>query len=586
MITPSNYENKMQNGGVASVPQEMPQDLDAERSVLGCLFFDHQSLDEITTTLFPTDFIWTKHAEIFVAILELKSEGKPIDAISVGHALAAKGLLAEIGGPGYLAELLESVPNAAHVAYHATLILNASKRRQIINHCRDIAIAAYKGSSNLDELAANFSLAEMVETKPEERFPLLSAQEFASGEYSIDYYIDGIMAVGQPMLVGATQKSLKTLIAGIDLSLSLASGFPFLGKFKVNKPAKVCFLSGESGLPALQAAANSVCHSRGWTLQSIPNWFISTSLPTLKDKSDILALEKLVVEKGIEVLIIDPIYLAMGVNSSESANIFEMGSLLLPLAKLCTKTGCTPILIHHLRAGTAKLSEKPDLSDLSHAGFAAFARQWLLISRRSAYQDDGRHELWLRAGGSAGHSSIWAVNVEEGSYDDADGRRWDVEVLSASQATAQAIEGREAEKEQKADLKYERLQQKDRAKILESLEEIYPVRETKNWVRTETNLNNDKATLALESLVSDGLIDMEYITKNGHEYDGFRLIRNDPDRPGLGQVVPGDNRLGQDTSLFRESVRPVRVDSLNGSDGNDSNNPSDLNGCPRKDEIF
>ena len=94
--------------------------------------------------------------------------------------------------------------------------------------------------------------------------------------------------------------------------------------------------------------------------------------------------------------------------------------------------------------GPNGLFEPAELEDIAWAGFPEWARQWLLLSRRRKYDPEqgGHHELWLNVGGSAGHSGLWGVNIEEGMRQDEGGRRWNVDVLKASQARAQAAHPR------------------------------------------------------------------------------------------------------------------------------------------------
>ena len=56
-----------------------------------------------------------------------------------------------------------------------------------------------------------------------------------------------------------------------------------------------------------------------------------------------------------------------------------------------------------------------DLDDLTGSGYSEFFRQWLLLSRREEYiQGSGSHRMWMHIGGSAGHSSLTALDIEEG----------------------------------------------------------------------------------------------------------------------------------------------------------------------------
>ena len=84
------------------------------------------------------------------------------------------------------------------------------------------------------------------------------------------------------------------------------------------------------------------------------------------------------------------------------------------------------------------------------SGFAEWAGQWLLLSRRERYDPDsnGEHRLWLTAGGRDGHSNLVGVDVTEGRNDDPGGRRWEVNVGQASEVRRETVTAEQDRREQ------------------------------------------------------------------------------------------------------------------------------------------
>ncbi len=247
------------------------------------------------------------------------------------------------------------------------------------------------------------------------------------------------------MIIGGRSKTLKTSIV-CDLVVSLGSGTPFLGRFDARQ-VPVGFWSGESGAATIRDTARRCAEARGvdlaetWTLWSF-------DLPRLSDLRHLDALEETIRAHGLKVAILDPLYLALlsPETASGASNVFMMGSLLQGLTRLGQRTGCTVILLHHFRKGGQADDENPaGLEELAQSGVAEWARQWLLLQRRCPYQSDGNHSLWMRCGGSAGHSSLWGVNIDEGTIDPdtGDGRRWEVTVSPAADARKEAQQDRE-----------------------------------------------------------------------------------------------------------------------------------------------
>jgi replicative DNA helicase len=262
----------------------------------------------------------------------------------------------------------------------------------------------------------------------------LASAEFATAEFRHEWVIRQVLVAGQPGVIGGPKKALKTSLA-VDAAVSVGTGTPFLGRFPVPMKRRVAFLSGESGPATLKDTALRVCKARKVSLAKA-NVLWSFDLPQLSSKAALGWLREAIEENEVKVVFLDPLYLCMlGAGGASATNLFETGPILRRASQACLDAGATPIFLHHATKAAGKKSEAADLDDLSFSGVAEFARQWLLIARRSSYvPGTGRHELRLAVGGSAGHSGEWDVNVSEGVLaDDFSGRKWEVAVGRAAQ---------------------------------------------------------------------------------------------------------------------------------------------------------
>lgn len=120
-----------------------PQDLAAERAVLGSILIKSGLIEELADYLRPEDFYPEKHRAIFRAMIELFNKSEPIDTISLSSALEKNGVLERIGGSTYLAELSAEVPSAANATYYAEIVKNKSVLRRLIDSADTIMDLGY-----------------------------------------------------------------------------------------------------------------------------------------------------------------------------------------------------------------------------------------------------------------------------------------------------------------------------------------------------------------------------------------------------------------------------------------------------------
>jgi len=129
----------------------VPQNLDAERSVLGALLLHTDAVVDVTF-LKPDDFYLPKHQQIFQSILSAYNTRTATDPIVVGEELSRQGRLEEVGGHEQLMDLMEGVITAAGVVYHAEIVREKAISRKLLETCLDVARRAYDNESEAKEL--------------------------------------------------------------------------------------------------------------------------------------------------------------------------------------------------------------------------------------------------------------------------------------------------------------------------------------------------------------------------------------------------------------------------------------------------
>ena len=129
-----------------------PQDIDAERSVLGALMLDKNAIIRVADLIKADNFYTPTHTRIFEAIFELFERGEPIDILTVTKKLKDKNLLTEVGGSAYLTDLINSVPTATHISYYAKLVKQKKLLRDLIRASAEINERVFDTSEDPEDL--------------------------------------------------------------------------------------------------------------------------------------------------------------------------------------------------------------------------------------------------------------------------------------------------------------------------------------------------------------------------------------------------------------------------------------------------
>jgi replicative DNA helicase len=132
-----------------------PQNLEAEKFVLGSLLIDQNTIIKIADTLNPEDFYKDNHGTIFAAMKELYGHREPIDILSLTSKLEEKGKLEAVGGRSYIANLANSVGTASNVVYYAELIQRKATLRRLITAASEISQLGFEEDEEIDKILDN-----------------------------------------------------------------------------------------------------------------------------------------------------------------------------------------------------------------------------------------------------------------------------------------------------------------------------------------------------------------------------------------------------------------------------------------------
>ena len=377
-----------------------PQNIEAEKSLIGSLLLDKESINKVADILEHRDFYNRAHQLIYEHMVRLYEKREPIDLLSLSNILEETGQLETIGGVGYLTSLVNSVPTAAHVVNYAKIVQRKKVLRNLIDSAHEIIGLGYQEDQDTDTLLDQaeqkiFSVSqksiqqtfEPIHKSLTEAFERLDAlhkgdgglRGVPSGFYDLDNVTAGFQK-SDLIIIGARPSLGKSTLA-LDIARNAAkeSGLP-IGIFSVE-------MSKDQIIDRLIAAEAGVSL---WKLRTghlsstgDDNDFekIQTALDSLAqskifidDMSSPTVLQmramarRLQAEHGLGLLIID--YLQLMRSQKDYNNpVQEISEITRNLKGLARELNIPVIACSQLsRASEGRPDQRPKLSDLRESG--------------------------------------------------------------------------------------------------------------------------------------------------------------------------------------------------------------------------
>ncbi len=148
-----------------TVEKGLPQNLEAERSVLGAVLLDSTSLSSVVPILSEEDFFPDTHRRIYRGMLELFQRSAEIDLLTLKEELDRTGAAAKAGGTSHLTSLIDAVPDVANVEHYARIVKEKSTLRRLIRAGQKIVRDGVSQEKSAEELLGSatgeiFDIAE------------------------------------------------------------------------------------------------------------------------------------------------------------------------------------------------------------------------------------------------------------------------------------------------------------------------------------------------------------------------------------------------------------------------------------------
>lgn len=228
----------------SDIERAMPQNIEAERSILGSILLDNKSINPAVERLKPEDFFHDHHRRIYQQIITMGEAQQAIDLVTLTEQLQRAGELESAGGAAYVSQLMDGMPQITNVEHYARIVKEKSLLRDMIHVTSAIQQQAFDAADDIDAIfdRAGESIAALRFNSPatwNKRFH--TVEELPEGEPVMP--IARILPEGITFL-GANSGSGKTWLA-LAMARALISGRKFLGVWDVPELCNVLYLCPE-----------------------------------------------------------------------------------------------------------------------------------------------------------------------------------------------------------------------------------------------------------------------------------------------------------------------------------------------------
>ena len=376
----------------------LPNNIEAEQSVLGACFLSKYALQKASENLSPDSFYTEKNGKIFASMIDLMEEKIPIDITTITSYLNKKNELNEVGGLEYLTELINYVPTASNIDYYIKNVEESYILRNLIQTAEDIAQEGYRTDETVNEIldnsekkilnivknrkASEFRSIKDVLIKTQSDLERLSENKgeitgLATGWYDFDHLTTGLHP-NEFIIIAARPAMGKTAFA-LNLATHVAmEQDKSVALFNLEMSAEqlaMRILSSLGQLEGFKLRTGNLMNQDWKRINEAVSQLSNTNLVIddtpgitigeIRAKCRRLASS----EKGLALVVIDYLQLISGGRNYGSNRQQEVSDISRSLKTLAMELGVPVIALSQLSRGVeAREDKRPLMSDLRESG--------------------------------------------------------------------------------------------------------------------------------------------------------------------------------------------------------------------------
>ena len=400
----------------ASLERPLPQNTEAERSILGAILLDNNALNAALEKLKPEDFFHDHHRRIYLQMTALGETQQAIDLVTLTDQLQRRGELESSGGAAYIAQLMDGVPRVANIEHYARIVKEKSLLRGLIHATHAIQQQALEAEEDADTIldraeSSIFQLAEDrvrtglvgVRDVVRENFERIS-QIFNEGKritgLSTGYHqLDNLTSGFQPseLLILAARPSMgKTALAlNIAENVAVHANRPVaIFSLEMSKESLLLrLLSSDAQIDSHKFRTGHLSREDGAKipislarLAEAPIWIDDIGSATVVEMG--AKLRRLKRDKGLSLVVVDYLQLVSARGRFGNRNE-EVSSITRGLKSLAKELKVPVLVLSQLTRAPEREDRRPQLSDLRESGaIEQDADVVMFIHRPNAFKPD------------------------------------------------------------------------------------------------------------------------------------------------------------------------------------------------------